>query len=200
MYYPQKNYITRVGKVTGQAQIYLGPQRPEVSKKTISRGTVYVMILAAVVAASIVLTALIGAEAEDGVCWILCKPGAQVNVRRTPDKNGQIVGWLEVGDEIRTDGESRNGFIRVYGVGEEPEAWVYSGFVATEKPIAVYETYSCVARNRVACRRWVNGPRISGKTGWMYNGTTVQVFYLAGEWAVTSRGYIASEWLEVAPL
>lgn len=61
----------------------------------------------------------------------------------------------------------------------------------------VYDTYVCVAKNRVACRKWMNGPKTA--TPWLRNGSTVQVFFIAGDWAITSRGYIRSEWLEADP-
>ena len=55
------------------------------------------------------------------------------------------------------------------------------------------------AKNRVACRRWVDGPQaeINGKPSWLVNGSEVKIFYMSEEWACTSRGYIKSEWLEV---
>lgn len=156
-----------------------------------------VLILAAVIVAVIGWT-IGSAETAEGktVCWALCK--TQVNVRMKPDKGSRCVGYLECGDEILTDGESRNGFIKVYGIGENGSGWVYAGYVATEKPVPVYANYVCVARNRVACRRWISGPQISGSP-WLANGSNVTVIYIAGEWALTSRGYIRSEWLEVDP-
>ena len=136
--------------------------------------------------------------AREITCWALCKPGAQVMLRATPEKDGQIVGYLEAGDSFRTDAESRNGYIRAYGIGDGG-GWVYCGFVVTDKPEMVNERYVCVAKNRAACRRWCDGPRIDGRPGWIYNGTNVQVFYKSDEWCVTARGYIQTEWLEVDP-
>lgn len=130
--------------------------------------------------------------------WALCKPGAQVMVRATPEKSGRIVGYLEVGDSFKTDAEEKDGWIRAYGIGDGG-GWVYCGYVATEKPQEVNQRYVCVAKNRAACRKWCGGPMIEGKTGWIYNGTNVQVFYRTEDWSVTSRGYIRSEWLEVDP-
>ena len=57
-------------------------------------------------------------------CWVMCKPGSQVNVRRTPSKSAQEVGFLETGDWFLTDGSSSNGFIRVYEIGEYGEGWI----------------------------------------------------------------------------
>ena len=138
--------------------------------------------------------------AEEGLIrvWILCKPGSQVIVRQVPSKTGTEVGALEVGDWFLTDGKSSNGFIRAYGIGEHGEGWVYCGYVATEEPVPVFENYSCIAKNRVACRRWMEGPQTSKP--WLVNGSSVTVFHIAGEWACTSRGYIRAEWLEADPL
>ena len=130
-------------------------------------------------------------------CWVLCKPGSQVNVRRTPDKRGQEVGFLEVGDWFLTDGSSSNGYIRVYEIGEYGEGWIYCGYVVEEEPEPVYEQYVCVAKNRVACRKWISGPQTS--LPWLMNGSDVQVFWKTSEWAITARGYIRSEYLEVDP-
>ena len=47
--------------------------------------------------------------------------------------------------------------------------------------------------------RWVDGPQVA-RSPWLRNGSSVQVFYIAGDWAVTSRGYIRTEWLEVDPV
>lgn len=131
-------------------------------------------------------------------CWIMCKPGSQVNVRRTPDKRSMEVGYLEAGDWFMTDGSSSNGFIRCYGIGEYGEGWIYCGYVATEEPEPVFEQYVCCAVKRVAIRRWMNGPKVDGSS-WLVNGSNVDVFYIADGWACTSRGYILSEYLEVDP-
>jgi hypothetical protein len=160
-----------------------------------------IFLLLAVVCAGIGYMIGTAAQAEDQtvMCWVMCKPGNFVNVRKNPNKNSEIVGYLDCGDDFKTDAEIRNGFIHVYGIGEYGEGWVYCGYVATEKPEAVFQNYVCVAKNRVACRRWMNGPRIEGRSGWLYNLDTVSVFYIADGWAMTSRGYIQSEWLEVDP-
>lgn len=129
--------------------------------------------------------------------WVLCKPGAQVMIRRTPEKDGIIDGFMEAGDVFRTDGKVRNGFIRAEA-GDGGTGWIYLGFVADEKPADVAERYVCVARRRVAVRRWCGGPKVSGRP-WLKNGENVTVYYRTGEWSVTDRGYIASEWLEADP-
>ena len=137
-------------------------------------------------------------EEELVKCWIMCKPGSQVNVRRTPRKGAMEVGFLEAGDWFMTDGTSSDGWIRCYGIGEYGEGWVYCGYVCTEEPVKVFERYVCCAKTRVACRRWMNGPKIDGAP-WLTNLSTVDVFYIADGWACTSRGYIMADYLEVSP-
>lgn len=145
----------------------------------------------------IAMTCRVIGNAEDNetvTCWIMCGPGSQVNVRRTPDKRGEQVGYLEAGDWFLTNGENKNGFIRVYDIGEYGEGWVYSGYVVTEEPKAVFGNYICVANRRVACRKWIGGEMT--EKPWLVNGSSVSVFYIADGWAVTARGYIMAEWLE----
>ena len=129
-------------------------------------------------------------------CWAMCKPGSHVTVRMEPSKGSKETGRLDCGDSFQTDGESVDGWVRCYGVGEN--GWVYAGYVATEKPRMVYERYVCVANKQVACRKWMAGPKIDERP-WMKNGETCQVYVTDGEWAVTSRGYIKIEYLDPDP-
>ena len=135
------------------------------------------LILASVVLAVIVYhvhLANITAAAEDATvrAYIMCKPGSTVNVRRTPDKQYQDVGFLECGDWFETDATSSKGYFRCYGVGDYGEGWIFNGYVVTEEPEIVNEQYVVVANKRVACRRWINGPQISERP-WITNGTNV---------------------------
>lgn len=151
-------------------------------------------LLCGIIIAGIALMIFCPAEAE---CrWVMCK--SYVNVRMNPSKGSAEIGRLDAGDEFETDGTVRDGFIRVCGVGEG-EGWVFAGYTVDEQPVKTDERYVCVANSRVACRRWAEGPQIKGKAGWLYNGTDVKVYYRTSEWALTSRGYIASEWLERDP-
>lgn len=161
------------------------------------RASLCILIALVTVAAGYLIGLAVNSRAEEQLitCWVLCRPGSQVNVRRTPTKSGEEVAQLEVGDSFQTDGSSANGFIRVYGIGEYGEGWIYCGYVSELEPVKIYERYVCVANKQVACRRWMNGPQTEHP--WLKCGSTVEVFWMTDEWAVTSRGYIASEWLEV---
>ena len=165
----------------------------------LNRRTVLCIILAAVVCVAVYCCqySWLRAQAEDSFCTVYAMCKSYVMVRRTPSKHGQEVGYLECGDWAETDGTSSNGYLRVYDVGEYGEGWVYSGFVTTEEPKAVNEQYVCVSNGRVACRRWMGGPKTENP--WLTNGSNVQVLYEADGWALTNRGYIKAEYLEVDP-
>jgi hypothetical protein len=60
------------------------------------------------------------------------------------------------------------------------------------------EQYVCVSNARVACRRWMNGPKVD-RSPWLSNGSNVIVFSIADGWACTSRGYVMAKYLEVDP-
>ena len=193
------NYNMDGKKIEGQIcgyKPYQGPRKKRMGAVSIALRC----ILAALIVAAVIIFAC---RAEDATttCWALCQPGDHVNLRIDPKKDSASVGWLECGDSFQTDGESINGWLRVLDAGE-CECWIYSGYVIEEQPEKIGENYVCVARDRVACRRWVDGPqiRINGHLSWLKNGSTVSVFYIAGDWAVTSRGYIRAEWLEVDPV
>ena len=131
--------------------------------------------------------------------YVMCKPGSRVTVRAKPDGGAAETGYLDCGDSFQTDAEEKDGWIRCYGAGEN--GWVYSGYVSTEPVQKIGQRYVCVAKKQVACRRWCGGPQIvvDGKKQWLKNGQNVDVFVMGDGWAVTSRGYIKSEWLEVDP-
>ena len=158
-----------------------------------------ISLIAIIVVITIALTVSF-CKGEDALvkCWVMCKPGNYVNVRRVPSKSGMEVGYLDAGDWFMTDAVSADGFLRCYDIGEYGEGWVYCGYVVTEEPEAVMDTYVCCAPKRVACRRWMNGPQVSGSP-WLTNLSTVYVYYIADGWACTSHGYIQSEYLEASP-
>lgn len=157
------------------------------------------LLLALIVTVAVIWSA-IGSMAEDRLAtvWIMCKPGSRVEIRATPEKGGISEGWLDCGDSFETDAVTKNGWIRCYGVGDAEEGWIFLGYVSTEKPEKIGERYVCSAVKQVACRRWMGGPQVDGKP-WLKNGQFVDVFLMADGWAVTSLGYIRSEYLDVSP-
>jgi hypothetical protein len=128
-----------------------------------------------------------GAAAES--VFVLCQPDSFVNVRMFPKRNAEVAGRVELGDELETDGQRRNGFIHVCGF--EGGAWINAGFV-TEHPVTVYRTETqIVSAGRVACRRSVNGIR----RRWLSDGQKVVIFAFADDWAITNQGFIKTRFL-----
>ena len=163
-----------------------------------------VLLVLIVVAGTIYMAALSAAAyASNGLstCYVMCKPGTQVNVRRRPTTDSKSETQLDSGEPITTDWQTENGWLRVYGVGENGGGWVFSGYVTAEEPVRIGQRYVCVAKSRVACRRWMNGPQIenNGRKQWVNNLENVDVFLMADGWALTSKGYIQVEWLECDP-
>lgn len=156
----------------------------------------FIFLLALVIVVTVAIALSVCKGESLTTCWIMCKPGSYVTIREKPNKNSAERGYLDSGDDFKTDGESMNGWIRCYDAGEG--GWVYCGYVVTEKPEKIGERYVCVANKQAACRKWMGGPQVDG-SGWIKNGQFCDVFLIADGWAVTSRGYIRSEWLEVSP-
>lgn len=162
----------------------------------------FIAILLVAVVIGVAIGAGIGAaEDQEITLYALCKPGSQVNVRRKPDIESKWLGYLDAGDSFQSDGEIRNGWIKCLDIGEDTEAWVFLGFVSTEKPEKIGERYVCVSNAKVICRRWQGGPQVTvnGKKQYLKNGQNVQVFCIADGWAVTNRGFVKAEYLEVDP-
>lgn len=155
----------------------------------------FIALLAIVIVVTVAVTLTVSKGENLATCWIMCKPGSYVTIREKPNKKSAERGYLDSGDNFQTDGESVNGWIRCYDAGEG--GWVYCGYVVTEKPEPIGERYVCVANKQAACRKWMGGPQVDG-SGWIKNGQFCDVFLIADGWAVTSRGYIRSEWLEVS--
>ena len=159
--------------------------------------TIFAIAVAAVILVILIATAVTFCHGEQlATCWVMCKPGSRVSVRWSPSKSAPESGYAECGDSFHTDGESYDGWIRCYDIGEG--GWIYSGYVSTQKPEKVGERYICVANKQVACRKWIAGPQIDEKP-WLKNGQFCQVFVTDGDWAVTNRGYIKMDYLEASP-
>ena len=152
----------------------------------------FILIVAVVFLIGAIIGSCCRGEEPLATVWVMCKPGSYVTIRSEPSKRGYERGYLDSGDSFQTDGESVDGWITCCS-GEG--GWVYSGYVVTEKPQVIGERYLCNALKQVACRKWMGGPQVDGRP-WLRNGETCEVFLMADGWAVTSRGYIKSEWLE----
>lgn len=141
-----------------------------------------------------VVFALLSAFAEDRQVFILCDPETPVNVRRTPKKGAEVSGRLDFGDEVETDGLIRNGYLHVIGITEDGEGWIFAGYVVDDPPVKLERAMATVASNgRVMAHRWIGGKRKC----WLKVETDLRVYAISDEWAVTEKGYVRTEYLEV---
>jgi hypothetical protein len=132
-----------------------------------------------------------GACAEDNV-WALCK--SYVNLRESPSKKAQVVGYLDSGDGAETDGVIRDGWLHIISpTTESGDSWVNLAYMVDTQPERIDGYAHVVSNGRVAIRTTVNGKR----RAWANPGDKVEVLLISGEWALTNRGYIKSEYLEV---
>ena len=135
------------------------------------------------------------AGAEESTKFILCNPKVDnhVSIRRSPRKGSEETGQLYCGDSFITDGKIKNGYLHILGMTEYGEGWVHLGYVVEDKPVIEKCKASIAASGRVMSWRMINGK----KNRWLNVGDEVKVFARSEEWAVTSRGYIRTKYLEV---
>ena len=127
--------------------------------------------------------------------FILCnpKPENHVAIRRSPRKGAEETGRLYCGDDILTDGKTKNGYLHILGMTEYGDGWVHLGYVVDDQPVIE----SCMA-TIAASGRVMSWKRIGKqKNGWLDVCTDVKVYARSDEWAVTSKGYIRTKFLEV---
>lgn len=163
------------------------------SEKSRKRSTVLLVLLWTLVA---VLGGLTFAQANGKTtttAWVMCRPGDWVNVRGWAKAKGESYGMLETGYSVELDGQFENGFAHCVDMAlETDEGWVSTGYLVFEKPEWMDGAwYRVEADGRVAARKNVSGERLC----WLKPGTELQIFWMADEWAVTTRGFIRSEYL-----
>lgn len=128
--------------------------------------------------------------AEDA--WIMCQPDSYVNVRAAPGKGGRVIGYLELGDGMQTDGKTAHGYAHVTGISTESgEGWVASGYIVTDAPQIETVAAKVDADGRVACRRSAGGDL----RRWLDNGQELILYASSAIWSVTSEGFIRTEYI-----
>lgn len=145
------------------------------------------------IALILVLIALAGtAHAETTEAWILCQPDSMVNVRSSPRKTAIVEGWLFAGDMIEVDRWTKDWVHIVNASCEAGEGWVASGYV-TEYFAQVMDGEPWRTNHRqVNTRYCIGGKRRNVLT----KGTELEVYVMAQDWSVTSKGFIRTEYLE----
>lgn len=142
--------------------------------------------------ALILLCTVASAERIQEEVWVLCMPDSEVNVRERPKKTGEIFGGAMCGACMWTDNVKKNGYLHVLDLAAESDTgWISARYVVYDEPVEVNAVMEIRSDGRVACRRWINGKINS----WIMNGDRLTVYWMSPSWAVTSRGYIRSEFL-----
>lgn len=131
------------------------------------------------------------AESVYATEYILCR--TYTNIRMWPSRSATEIGRLDPGDTVEIDGRTKDGWAHIVA---PCDGWVHAGYLSASEPRKVDQTGVVVARNRVAARRWIDGPQVDEKP-WLINGSEVTIYWMSDDWACTSRGFIQSEWLEV---
>ena len=126
------------------------------------------------------------------VRYVLCKD--YVNVRISPNKKQEPIGWLEAGDMVFLDGKQKNGYVHCVGLTfEYSEGWVYEGYLVSDQPEALGRNATIVSKGRLAARKYVGGRR----TRWLKPLATVRIYYWSDEWCLTNCGYVQTRYLEL---
>lgn len=126
--------------------------------------------------------------------YILCKPNDYINIRPFPNKKGEAIGRMECGMIVHLDGKQKNGFLHCVDLSlEQTEGWVHKGYVVYDEPKLINQNAFVISRGRLAARKTVNGKR----SKWLKPMTSIRIYYLSEEWAITNYGYVKSEYLEL---
>ena len=165
----------------------------EVKRKDIALAVALVLAIGILIGVALCCAQalVVSAQAEDADCWVMCRDADYINIREAPRKKAQAGGRALAAMRLTTDGAERNGFLHVVGVTEAGEGWIHSGYIVYSEPLALGREYMIMAEGRVACRKWIGGPRRC----WVRDGDIVTVYYWTPEWCLTDRGYIRSDYV-----
>lgn len=150
--------------------------------------------IAALIVLIITLLSTAFAE-EDMVRYILCNPSItnHVAVRRSPKRKSEEIGRLDCGDMIYTDGKTKNNYLHIYGITEYGEGWVHLGYIVNDAPIIERCNGYIAGNGRVKARRYIGGRR----NYWLKLGDDVKIYARSEEWAVTNKGFVKMEYLDI---
>ena len=154
------------------------------------------LVIIALIFMVIVITMSSGnAEYETFTCWVICQPNDYVNARAKPMRRSTIAGRFDPIDEITTDGVIKNGYLHIVGMGlETGDAWIHAGYISYEKPEKLGgQPAIVVSRGKLAARKYINGK----VRKWLKRGSQVTVYYVTDEWAVTNRGFVKTQYIDL---
>lgn len=143
-------------------------------------------------AALLIGMAAITVSSAESEYFIMCQPDSFVNVREAPRSGSHIIGYLELGEKITSDGQKKSGFIHAVDLHTESgEGWISIGYLVDDKPQIETSKAWIESKGRVACRRAIGGDRRS----WLKNGDELVLYASSAEWSVTDKGFIKTEFI-----
>lgn len=131
------------------------------------------------------------AETVTATGYIMCK--SYVMIRMWPSRKAQEIGQLDPAEQIEIDGRTKDGYAHIVA---PCDGWVWAGYITFSEPKKIDAPGVVTAKKRVAARRWCDGPNVDSKP-WLISGSEVRIYWMCDDWALTNRGYVKSEWLEV---
>lgn len=131
------------------------------------------------------------AETVTATGYIMCK--SYVMIRMWPSRKAQEIGQLDPCDTVEIDGRTKDGYAHIVA---PCDGWVWAGYITFSEPKKIDAPGVVTAKKRVAARRWCDGPNVDSKP-WLISGSEVRIYWMCDDWALTNRGYVKSEWLEV---
>ena len=137
------------------------------------------------------------AVAEEGPCYsmyVLCSPGGTVNVRSRPSARSERTGYLLFGDMVEiveTKTTKKGTWYKARDITEYGYGWISGLYLVDDLPKTVDKDMTVTASGRVAIRDGVDGKR----KAWIRPGDQVHVIAASAGWALTSKGFIAAEFL-----
>ena len=164
-------------------------------KKFISFTGAVLLVIALTFILIAIFTSSAQSEDETFTVWVLCQPDDYINVREKPSRKGIVCGRYDPCEEVITDGKIRNGYLHLVGMGlEATDTWIHKGYISYDEPKVLGGQSALVTCNgRLAARKYIGGK----VRKWLKNGDRVRVYYITDEWAVTNRGFVKSQYIEL---
>ena len=189
----QKKSPLAAATANGQGKGYKVKQNKYITGK--AKAQMMAILAAAVgifIGTFIGLQLMVMAEEELTAAWVLCQPDSYVNIRERASSRSAYAGMLMSGDQIWVDGRTKDGYAHCENMSNElGEGWVHAGYIVFDEPEEVNRECLISSNGRVSCRRTIDGDRRC----WVVNGSEVFVYQVAGEWAVTDKGFIKTEFI-----
>lgn len=159
-------------------------------KKSIWLIIAYVLIILAFICIVTLAISFVKAE-ELTEAWVICQD--YVNVRMSPSRKSESVGYVDAGDKVLVSDKKKNGFLKCYGIGEYGEGWIHSGYIVYDRPEKVNCKAYSVSRGKLRARRHIGGKRLH----WIKHFEEVKVYWISENWCVTDKGFVESRFLEM---